>query len=46
MYSRKNVEPRIGLCETPTLTRYSCEDFPCKTIQNRLLLRKVWAQIS
>ena len=41
MYSRKNVERRIGLWETLTLTRYSWEDFPCKTIQNRLLLRKV-----
>ena len=27
-------------CGTPTLTRYSCENFPTKTAQSRLLLKK------
>ena len=40
MYSRKSVGPRIDPGETPALTRYSCEDFPSRTTQSRLLLRK------
>ena len=39
MYSGKSVVPRMDLCRTPTLTGYSCEDFPSKTTQSRLLQR-------
>ena len=51
MYNRKNTRPRIQAKETPTLTGYSCEDFPSRTTQSRLLLRKeeikpnIWPEI-
>ena len=35
MYSWKSVETR-----TPALTGYSCKDFPSRTTQSHLLLRK------
>ena len=40
MYSRKSVGPRMEPSGTPTLTGYSCEDFPSRTTRSRLLLRK------
>ena len=40
MYSRKSVGSRIDPWGTPTLTGYSCEDFPSRTTRSRLLLRK------
>ena len=40
MYSRKSVGPRMKPKQTPALTGYSCEDFPSRTTQSRLLLRK------
>ena len=40
MYSRKNIGPRMELWGTLALIRYSCEDFPCRTIWCCLLLRK------
>ena len=40
MYSMKSVGPRMKPCGTPTLTGYSCEDFPSRKTQSCLLLRK------
>ena len=40
MYSRKSVGPRMEPWGTPTLTGYSCEDFPSRTAQIHPLLRK------
>ena len=40
MYSRKIVRPRMDPRGTLALSGYSCEDFPSRTTQNRLLLRK------
>ena len=40
MYSRESVEPRMEPRGTPALTGFSCEDFPFRTTQSRLLLRK------
>ena len=40
MYSRKSVEPRMEPWGTPALTGCSCKDFPSRTIQSCLLLRK------
>ena len=46
MYSWKSVETR-----TPALTGYSCKDFPSRTTQSHLLLRKdkirpnIWPEI-
>ena len=51
MYSSKNVEQRIEPRGTPALTGQSCEDFPSRTTQSRLLLRKeeirpkIWPEI-
>ena len=39
MYSRKSVGPRMKPWGTPTITGYSCEDFPTRTTWSRLLLR-------
>ena len=40
MYSKKSVGPRMEPWGTIALTRYCCEDFPSRTIQSCLLLRK------
>ena len=40
MYSRKSVGTRMKPLGTPTLTGYSCEDFPSRTTQSGLFLRK------
>ena len=40
MYSRKSEEPRMDAWGTPALTGYYCKDFPSKTTQSHLLLRK------
>ena len=40
MYSRKSAEPRMKPWGKPALTDYSCEDFPSRSIQSNLLLRK------
>ena len=40
MYSRRSTESRMDSCWTPALTGYSCEDFPSRTTQSNLLLRK------
>ena len=40
MYSRKSGEPKMEPCGTPSLTGYSCEDFPFRNIRRRQLLRK------
>ena len=40
MYSKKSVGPRMEPWGTPALTGYSCEDFPSRATQSRLLLRK------
>ena len=40
MYSRKGVEPRMEPLETPALTGYFCEEFPSRTIRDRLSMRK------
>ena len=40
MYSKKSVGPIMGPWRTPALTGYSCEDFPSRTTQRCLLLRK------
>ena len=40
MHSRKSVGPRMEPSGTPTLTGYSCEDFPSRTTRSHLLLRK------
>ena len=51
MYSRKSVWPRMEPWGTPALTRYSCEDFPFRTTQSRILPRKeeiranIWPEI-
>ena len=51
MYSRKSVGPRMDPWGTPALTGYFCEDFPSRTTQSRLLLRKekirlnIWPEI-
>ena len=37
---RKSVGSGMEPCGTPALTGYSCEDFPSRTTQRRLLLRK------
>ena len=34
MYSRKNVGPGMDPSGTPTLTGFSCEDFPSRTTQS------------
>ena len=50
MCSRKGVGPKMEPWGTPALTGYSCEDFPSKTTQSQLQLRKkirpnVWPEI-
>ena len=40
MSSRKSAAPRMEPCGTPALTGCSYEDFPFRTTQSRLLLRK------
>ena len=51
MYSRKKVGPRMVPWGTSALTGYSCEDFPSRTTQSCLLLRKeekssnIWPEI-
>ena len=40
MYSRNSAGPRMEPSGTPALTGYSCEDFPSRTTECRLLLRK------
>ena len=51
MYSRKSEGPRMEPWGTPTLTGYSCEDFPSRTTWSCLLLRKeeirpnIWPEI-
>ena len=40
MYSRKKVGLKMERSGTPTLTRYSCENFPSTTTPSHLLLRK------
>ena len=51
MYSRKSVGPRVEPWGSPALIGYSCEDFPTRTAQSRLLLRKeeirpnIWPEI-
>ena len=51
MNSRKRIGPRMDPWGTPTFTGYSYEDFPSRTTQSRLLLRKeeirpnIWPQI-
>ena len=51
MCSRKSVGPRMEPWGTPSLTGYSCEDFPSKTTGSCLLLRKeeirpnIWPEI-
>ena len=39
MYISKKVGPRMEPRGAPVLTGYSCEDFPSRTFQTRLLLR-------
>ena len=52
MYSRKSVGPRMEPWRIPAFTGYSCEDFPCRTTQSCLLLRKeeirptIWLEIA
>ena len=36
----KSVGPKIEPWGTPAVTGYYCEDFPCKTTWNHLLLRR------
>ena len=51
MYIGKSVGPRTEPWGTPALTRYSYEDFPFRTTQSLLLLRKeetgpnIWPEI-
>ena len=40
MCSRKSIGPRMDPWGNPVLTGYSCEDFPYRTTQSCLLLRK------
>ena len=40
MYIKKNAERRTKPWGTKTLTKYSCEDFPSRTTQSHLSLRK------
>ena len=40
MYSKKSERPRMDPWVTPALTTYSCENFPSRTTQSWLLLRK------
>ena len=40
MYSTISVGPIMEPWGTPALTGYSCEDFPSRTTQSHLLLRK------
>ena len=40
MYNRKSIGPRMDPRGAPALSGYSCEDFPSKTMQSYLLLRK------
>ena len=50
MYSR-SAGPRMDTSLSPALTGYSCEDFPSRTTQNRLLLTEeeirpnIWIEI-
>ena len=51
MYIKKIVGPTMEPWGTPALTEYSYEDFPSRTTQSRLLLRKeeirpnIWPEI-
>ena len=51
MYIGKSVGPRTEPWGTPALTRYSYENFPFRTTQSLLLLRKeetgpnIWPEI-
>ena len=51
MYRRKSVGPRMEPWGISALTGYSCEDFPSRTTQSCLLLRKeeistnIWPEI-
>ena len=40
MYSKKSAVPRMGPRGTPASTGYYCKDFPFRTIQSPLLLKK------
>ena len=40
MYSKKSERTRMDPWVTPALTKYSCENFPSRTTQSWLLLRK------
>ena len=40
MHSNKSEEPREEPWVTPSLTWYSCDDFPARAMRSRLLLRK------
>ena len=53
MYNRKGVGPRVELWETLAITAYSCEDFPSRITQSRLLLLRkknirpnIWPEIA
>ena len=47
----KSVRIRIEPCRNPTLTGYSCEDFPSRTTRSGLILGKdeiranIWPEI-
>ena len=51
MYSWKSIGPRMQPSGNPSLTGYSCEDFPSRTTRSHLLLRKeeirpnIWPEI-
>ena len=51
MYSRKSKGPRMDPWGTPALTGYSCDNFPSRTTQSGILLRKgevrpnIWPEI-
>ena len=51
MYSKKSVRRRTEPWRTQALIRNVCEDFPCRTTRNRLLIRKeeirlnIWTEI-
>ena len=47
MDSGKSLGPGMNPRETPALTGYSCEDFPSKSTQSCLLLKKgeIWPNV-
>ena len=40
MHSRKSLGPRMEPWGIPASTEYSCKDFPSRTTQSHLLMRK------